>query len=252
MAEIAGTLVGIISLSIQICGGLTGYIDSVKHASSTAEQISAEMDHLADQLENLDSVVKKLDSSHSAVLTQKSVIACANAIQHVREKLGEYRPNTSSGLRASFKAFASRLKFPFKESDINYWRGVVSSIQQNLQIALDTLSIDLHRIDSVSTNQAIERLSQEYQAGYQNQFDYQSSLHTRTTELLFHQHDLITTGQSTLIQRIDSLHRGVKDIQRAVVPTDVDVSQTSMLSVMLSQLTRLVGVKFILEMQVQS
>lgn len=139
MAEIAGTAVGIISLSLQICQGLVTYIDGVKHAKSKTEQIAAEMEMLADQLEKLETLISGFNTNQSVESTQKTITACALAIHHVHDKLKDLQANGNMGLRTKFNALIKTLTFPFKESDVTYLKGVVNSIQQSLQIALCTL-----------------------------------------------------------------------------------------------------------------
>jgi uncharacterized phage infection (PIP) family protein YhgE len=57
MAEVAGTIIGVISLSIQLFDKLSKYTNSVKDARKKAEQITHELDTLVNLLKSLETIV---------------------------------------------------------------------------------------------------------------------------------------------------------------------------------------------------
>jgi hypothetical protein len=137
MAEIAGTIVGVISLSIQLIDKFASYTNSVKDARTRAEQITSELDSMVDLLEYLESMISKFGSTTPVSLTEVSIQECARAIDAIRARLGAALPTASSqGFWTRSRAIIKRLAFPFREADIKYWKDVLSSIQQNLQTAL--------------------------------------------------------------------------------------------------------------------
>lgn len=99
------------------------------------------MNRLLNLLEHLESVVGKLDQSVTLTATQGGIIACADAIDKVRVKLGYNSTAGGSKVRAGFQRLEKRLAAPFQESDIVYWKDVVTSTQQSLQIALQALQM---------------------------------------------------------------------------------------------------------------
>lgn len=141
MAEIAGTVVGVFSLSIQLFEKLSNYTNSVKDARYKAEQITHELDNLLSLLENLESVLGRIQDASSAVWMQVGIQECSHAIKTIRAKLGDDTQTASSSrLWNRLRKVVKRLAYPFKETDINYWQDVLKSVRHNLQIALLTLN----------------------------------------------------------------------------------------------------------------
>jgi hypothetical protein len=137
MAEVAGTIFGVISLSIQLFEKLNTYTNSVKDARTKAEQITSELDTLVNLLENLETIISRLDPTTSTALTRNSIQECARAIEVIRSRLGDVPPVKGS-VRFWTRSgnVIKRLTYPFKENDIKYWKDVLASIQQSLQTAL--------------------------------------------------------------------------------------------------------------------
>jgi hypothetical protein len=142
MAEIGGTIFGVISLSIQLIENFSKYTNSVKDATTKAEHIRGELDRLVDLLEHLESMIGKFDHTTPAALTKVNIQECARAIDVIRARVAGAHPTASSrGFWTGPRKIIKRLAFPFKEADIKYWKDVLSSIQQNLQTALLALQM---------------------------------------------------------------------------------------------------------------
>ncbi|CAN9090738.1 unnamed protein product [Alternaria alternata] len=123
MAEVAGTIFGVISLSIQLFDKLNTYTNSIKDARTKAEQITGELDTLVNLLENLETIISRLDPTTSTALTRNSIQECAKAIDVIRSRLGDVLPAKGSiRFWTRSRNVIKRLAFPFKESDIKYWK----------------------------------------------------------------------------------------------------------------------------------
>ncbi|PSN60720.1 hypothetical protein BS50DRAFT_449097, partial [Corynespora cassiicola Philippines] len=129
MAEIAGSIVGIISLSIQLYDKLNKYANGVKDAKDKAEQITAELYRFSDLLEELEVIISNLNPTARVNSTRIGITACADAIDKVKEKLNGKTPSGGSKTPIKLKSLLKRLSFPFRESDINYWKDTLNSIQ---------------------------------------------------------------------------------------------------------------------------
>lgn len=140
MAEIAGTAVGIVSLSIQICERLLWYTDNVKNGRDKAENLRDGMDRLTNVLELLETSLSRRDVSPYTTMAQTSIISCETALQSIKKLISAYSPSYEPGLRNGMERFAKRLVFPFKEADINHWKGTVD-ILQTLQVTLQALGL---------------------------------------------------------------------------------------------------------------
>jgi len=142
MAEVAGTIVGVISLSLQLYDKLSEYTNGVKDAKKKAEQITRELDTLVDLLEHLETATSRMDPTTPVALVKAIIQQCALSIESIRTKVGDDTPSTSSSrFSTQSRKVMKRLAYPFKESDIKYWRDALSSIRQNLQIALQALEM---------------------------------------------------------------------------------------------------------------
>ncbi|KAH8632632.1 hypothetical protein IG631_11266 [Alternaria alternata] len=139
--SITGSAVGVVSLAIQLCKGLEWYVSGVKDAKNKAEQIAAEVEELANLLELLESIVAKVDPSHTVTATRTGIKSCADAIATIRKKLKPGDQASDGGIKSSLKRLGKRLAFPFKEADITYWKDVLNSVQQSLQTALIALLV---------------------------------------------------------------------------------------------------------------
>jgi hypothetical protein len=139
--SITGSAVGVVSLAIQLCKGLEWYVSGVKDARDKAKQIAAEMEELANLLELLESIVTKVDPSHTVTATRTGIKSCADAITTIRKKLKPGDQASNGGIKSSLKRLGKRLAFPFKEADITYWKDVLNSVQQSLQTALIALLV---------------------------------------------------------------------------------------------------------------
>jgi len=137
--SITGSAVGVVSLAIQVCKGLEWYLSGVKEAKNKAEQIAAETEELANLLESLESIIGKVNPSHSVSATRPGIVSCANAIATIRKKLKPDDQAANSGIKSSLKRLTKRLAGPLKEADLKYWKDVFITTQQWLHAALSAL-----------------------------------------------------------------------------------------------------------------
>lgn len=108
----------------------------VQHIS----QISSQLDSLATLLELLESVVTGLNASEPRTAVLAGIVACARALDDVKDKLPAAGAN-GSGLDERIQRFKARLVYAFKQDDVLYLRGVLESVQQNLSLALAILQM---------------------------------------------------------------------------------------------------------------
>jgi hypothetical protein len=135
MAEVAGTVVGVISLSIQLFDNLSRYTNGVKDAKTKAEQILSEVEDLANLLEELETITNTVIAGRPMSSVKRGICQCAHAMDMVKSKLGvDATAKTKSW--AKLRRTYGRLMYPFKEADIKHWKDVLSSIQQYLNTAL--------------------------------------------------------------------------------------------------------------------
>lgn len=112
------------------------YIGDVKDAKEKTTQIYRQMDELAAHLERLESILSKMEPNAYVAGTEEGIIACAEAIKKIRDKLGWDMSASGTKIRMQWRAMKQKLWYTFKKGDIAYARGVIEFIEQNLQTAL--------------------------------------------------------------------------------------------------------------------
>jgi len=211
--SITGSAVGVVSLAIQVCKGLEWYFSGVKEAKNKAEQIAAEMEELANLLERLESVIGKVDSSQSVSATRTGIVSCANAIATIRKKLKPDDQAGDGGIKSNLKRLTKRLAFPFKETDINYWKDVLNTIQQSLQTALLALVIDQQRLASENARLHYTQLSMDQSIHHFSSLQLQRDVFDATSLQLAGQSHMLESGFSATSHSLQSLHTGIHSLQ---------------------------------------
>lgn len=141
MAEIAGSAVGIISLSIQICERLLWYTDNVKNGRAKIENLRAGLDQLTNVLELLETSLGRHGVSPYTKVAQSSIVSCETALESIKKLISTFSPSCDPGLRNSMERFAKRLVFPFKEAEVDHWKSTVNDMLQTLQVTLHALEM---------------------------------------------------------------------------------------------------------------
>ncbi|KAI4678989.1 uncharacterized protein J4E88_006279 [Alternaria novae-zelandiae] len=193
--SITGSAVGVVSLAIQVCKGLEWYLSGVKEAKNKGEQIAAETEELANLLEQLESVIGKVDPSQPVSATRTGIVSCANAIATIRKKLKPDDQAASGGIKSSLKRLTKRLAFPFKEADIKYWKDVLNTIQQSLQTALLALVIDQQRLASEIARLHYTQLSMDQSIHHFSNLQLQRDVFDATSLQLAGQHTCCDIGR---------------------------------------------------------
>jgi hypothetical protein len=134
--SVAGSAVGVVSLGILACQGLVTYIGDVKDAKERTTQISRQMDELAAHLERLESIMSKMEPNAYVTGAEEGIVACAEAIKRIRDKLGLDASANETTLQTQWRDMKQKLWYSFKKMDIAYATGVIEFIEQNLQTAL--------------------------------------------------------------------------------------------------------------------
>ncbi|OAL44379.1 hypothetical protein IQ07DRAFT_685009 [Pyrenochaeta sp. DS3sAY3a] len=197
MAEIAGTAVGIVSLSIQICERLLWYTDNVKNGRDKAENLRDGVDRLTNVLELLETSLSRRDVSPYTTMAQTSIISCETALQSIKKLISTYSPAYEPGLRNGMERFAKRLVYPFKEADINHWKGTVNDILQTLQVTLHALELDEQRVqfDLINTNLgASQAIAHTIRNEQQDHFNQLNSQLISQTQMIMYTMDLFQRG----------------------------------------------------------
>lgn len=211
--SITGSAVGVVSLAIQLCKGLEWYVSGIKDAKDKAERIAADTEELTNLLQLLETIVAKVDPSQSVSTTLTGIASCAEAIATIRKKLKLDNQAVHGGIKSSLKRLGKRMAFPFKDAEIEYWKGVLNTIQQSLQTALLALVIDQQRLAFEGTRLFYTQLSVGHDTHYFSNLQLQHNLFNQTRLQLSGQSQAIETGFTATSDSLRRLHTDIHSLQ---------------------------------------
>ena len=146
MAEVAtaGSIVGLISLSIQSCQGLTSYYSAWKSYDEQIGQTYRNLDELRITCENLKSELQRIIQHQEPAVRQvvRLIASCQDGINSLGHALDQCRSSTvPHTLGARIDAYRARALYPFRKETLQTLKGTVHDIQSNLSSALQTLQL---------------------------------------------------------------------------------------------------------------
>ena len=144
MAElgVAGSAVGIISLGIQVCQGLTQYYGSWKDAPRDVAQMCTLVRNLEETLKVLKVTIKnKGVATQAETRVQNIIAACTVSINKLQGELIRVQEVKGASLWSKAHGQGRRLLYPFRESTLLKLMGFVAEIRENLSLAVDVLHL---------------------------------------------------------------------------------------------------------------
>jgi hypothetical protein len=142
MAE-AGTLVGIISLGIQVAEGLVKYYAAYKGRESDTAHTVKRLTHLLNVLEILRAqlAARKFQADEQSLLSavERSVGDCEELIHELQQETEKFNKVPSAGVAAAARATGRRLAYPFRQSTLQKLDEDIDEICANITLALQVL-----------------------------------------------------------------------------------------------------------------
>lgn len=144
MAEVLGTVVGIISLGIQVSEGLVKYYTSYKDQESDTAHTVKRLTHLINVLEILRKQLaeRKFQPDETSLLEAigGSVGDCEHLIDELHQETEKItRSSSGGGFAAAARATGRRLAYPFRQSTLQKLDEDIDEICANLALALQVL-----------------------------------------------------------------------------------------------------------------
>ena len=138
MAELAtvGSVVGLISLSIQSCQGLTSFYSAWSSYDEHINQIHQNINELKTTCENLDRELHRITQNQESAVQQvvRLITSCQEGIKNLRDTLESCRSTQRPHS-------VNRALYPFRKKTLHTLKSSVRDIQGNLHIALQTLQL---------------------------------------------------------------------------------------------------------------
>ena len=146
MAELAtaGSLVGLISLSIQSCQGLTSYYSAWKSYDEQIGHIHRNLDELRITCENLERELQRIVQDQEPAVRQvvRLITSSQDGINSLRHALKQcHTVQIPHSLTAKIKVCRARALFPFRKQTIQRLKDTVHDTHGNLDRALQILQL---------------------------------------------------------------------------------------------------------------
>ena len=146
MAELAtaGSLIGLISLSIQLCQGLTSYYSAWRSYDQQVSHTYHNLDELRITCGILERELQRITQYQEPAVRQvvRLIVSCQDGTNSLRHALEQcHSTQIPQTLTAKFDLYRARALYPFKKQTLRTLEDNVHSIQGNLSSALLILQL---------------------------------------------------------------------------------------------------------------
>ena len=141
--DVAGSVIGIVGLGLQICQGLLSYYESWKESHRDVADFCLSVEGLEQILQLLENKVtgRQLDPDTEACV-KHSVDLCTKSMGRLEKKLDKLKDSRSAdGFRQKAKTQLDRVSYPLKESTLLKLRDIVHDQKAQLSLALQALQM---------------------------------------------------------------------------------------------------------------
>lgn len=162
--SVAGSVVGIISLSLQVTQSLYDYYASVTSQHSDVAHVARKLKNLSELIECLHSELNsrtfRADEKDLLNKIERAVQECEEYIQELKQEAEKFEKTPPDSLGAAFKATGRRVAYPFRQSTLIKLEEDIRELVDQLSLALQLLQqkvID-HVQDDVEDIKAVVEL----------------------------------------------------------------------------------------------
>lgn len=149
MAEVAGIAVGVVSLGLQVCHGITSYYQPCKNQDHIIADFLGDVDNLNKSLEVVRSGLFKIDQSQFGLIQQAegNIAACDAATKRLDALLAKCRQTTVPlNIKERAQMLARKAAFPFRLSTVKELRDTLKALQANAALAIQALQLSVTRL----------------------------------------------------------------------------------------------------------
>ena len=143
--SVAGSVVGIISLGIQVTTSLVKFYNSHKGRDSDINRTSEKLDGLLVILHSIETTLsgRKFHVDERSLIRsiEKSIKSCDEMIQELRHEFQKISKPSSDGTRAAIKLAGRRVTYPFRQSTLQKLDEDIDELRANLSTALGVLQL---------------------------------------------------------------------------------------------------------------
>ncbi|OHE99311.1 hypothetical protein CORC01_05352 [Colletotrichum orchidophilum] len=143
MADILGTVVGVVSLGLQLCSGITKYLDGVKGHREDIASASRQCQSLEAFLIQLRDMQSRIAGATNGDAIERAVSSVNAELDGLRTFVDEIRRSEDSS--GSFSEWISERKkqaiYPFKRSQLDRLETQLSKANEALQTAIQVAQL---------------------------------------------------------------------------------------------------------------
>ncbi|KAK2048630.1 hypothetical protein LZ31DRAFT_29063 [Colletotrichum somersetense] len=174
--SVAGSVVGIISLGLQVTQSLYSYYAAVNAQYSDVTHTARKLESLLEILNciqtHLDGRKVKVDGTHVLKNIESAIEQCEECIQELQEESRKFERAPVDGIRTAIRATGRRLAYPFRQSTLQKLDEDIDELVTHLSLALQLLQQDVtDRVqDEIKDTKAVLDLVRASQLSYEIQF----------------------------------------------------------------------------------
>ena len=146
MAELAaaGSIVGLITLGVQTCQGLTSYYAAYRSVDDDISQAYQNINELKITCENLERELQRTTQNEGRLIQQvvRLIASCQNGIETLRSALDRCSSShIPQSLAGKLDLYRTKMSYPFRKQTLQTLKDSVHSTQVNLGCALQILQL---------------------------------------------------------------------------------------------------------------
>ncbi|KAH6632437.1 hypothetical protein F5144DRAFT_489559 [Chaetomium tenue] len=147
--SVAGLAAGMVSLGLQVCGGITSYLDALKCGEQDIASTRQQIDRLGRALQAVEASLPQPQQEHQAPTA--AVHGCLDSCNQELKGLETLMAHLAgpdqnpSGGREKIQALSKRLCYPFNRPKIEQLEMRLRNTNATLQLALQALGISMSR-----------------------------------------------------------------------------------------------------------
>lgn len=143
--SVSASVVGMISLGLQVTESLVKFYNSYKHQNSEIAGMTERLENLSSILQNLHETLssRKFQADEQGLICniETSIRNCDEIIQELREECQKFVKATSGGIKAVFRAAGRRATYPFRVCTLNKLDEDIGDLRGHLATAMDVLQL---------------------------------------------------------------------------------------------------------------
>ncbi|EFQ99323.1 ankyrin repeat-containing protein [Nannizzia gypsea CBS 118893] len=145
--SVAGSIAGLVSLSIQVTGSIVKFYDSYQGQGVAVDRTTGMLKSFLSMLQYLHQRIQERkfqpDEQDLIQAIESSIENCEDLIYELRDECEKLKKKTPAGdLKAVLKVTGRRALYPFKESTLKKLEEDIGEMRENLTFALNALQVE--------------------------------------------------------------------------------------------------------------